>query len=96
MSPEMLAIQLGAEYARADETVDELLAVVATLTPGADYFAVWADIADRLRDAASDRLAELLGVALLRLLAAAQAQQRDLAAAESARLVERGQPGGAR
>ncbi|WP_280452280.1 hypothetical protein [Nocardia cyriacigeorgica] len=84
MSPEMLAIQLGSAYARADQTLDELLVVVATLTPGADYFAVWSDLAARLRDSRADGLADVLAAALLRLLAAAQ--NRDLAAEEIARL----------
>lgn len=83
----MLAIQLGAEYAHADETLDALLAATAARTPGVDYLAVWAGIAGQLRDSRADGLADLLAAALLRLLAAAQ--NRDLAAEEIAHLKAR-------
>ncbi|MGW5377483.1 hypothetical protein ACWESM_18755 [Nocardia sp. NPDC003999] len=84
MSPEMDAMQVGAAYACTVEAVDHLLAVVANATPGADYLAVWTELAERLRNSRSVGLADLLAAALLRLLAAEQ--RHEIAADELERL----------
>ncbi len=76
------AVMLGAAYARSCEVLDELLAVAAIETAGADYVAVWSGLASSLRG--GEHLAELAAAMVLRLLAAAQ--NRDLAAEEIARL----------
>lgn len=93
MSPETLAVQLGALYGRSCEALDELLAAIAAQTEGADYVEVWVGLAGLLRTSESDHLADLLAAALLRLLAAAQ--NRDPAAEDIARLNARTSEGNA-
>lgn len=76
MNDRYLAEQLGAVHSRTDLALDELLSVIGPRLAGTDDVAAFVGLANELRDGKSDSLAQLLALAVMRLVAADHTKTR--------------------